>query len=170
MKIKVKKLHEDAITPRFAHATDTGFDLFTVEDTTIKQGETKVVRTGLAMELPPGWGIAIRNKSGITVKGAPVYSNVLNTRNDGSYKVSNVLEGKRAGITVFLGTIDNSYRGEIGIMVRNESMECITIPKHTKLAQGVLEKVYQCDFVMTEELSQTERGTGGYGSTGVGVE
>ena len=170
MKIKVKKLHKDAIIPRFAHATDTGFDLFTVEDTIIRDGETKVVKTGLAIELPQGWGVAVRNKSGITIKGVPVYSNVLETKDDGSYEVVKVLKDERADIIVFLGTIDNGYRGEIGIMVRNDSMDYITIPKHTKLAQGVLEKVYQCEFEEVEELDETERGTGGYGSTGVGVK
>lgn len=153
MKIKVKKLHKDAIIPRFAHTTDTGFDLFTVEKTVIKPKEKAIVKTGLAFELPQGWGVAVRNKSGITVKGVP---------NGGI--------DRRSDLTVYLGTIDNSYRGEIGIMVKNETDEDIVIPKHTKLAQGVLERVYQCEFEEVEELGVTERGTGGYGSTGVGVE
>lgn len=152
MKIKVKKLHKDAIIPQFAHATDTGFDLYTVEKTIIEPNTKGIVKTGLAFELPQGWGVAVRNKSGITVKGVP---------NGGI--------DKRADLTVYLGTIDNGYRGEIGIMVKNETDETIVIPKHTKLAQGVLEKVTQCEFELVEELDSTERGTGGYGSTGVGV-
>lgn len=153
MKIKVKKLHEDAIIPRFAHSTDTGFDLFTVEKAVIEPRQKGIVKTGLSMEFPKGWGMAIRNKSGITIKGVP---------NGGIDKTSD--------LTVYLGTIDNGYRGEIGIMVKNETDEKIIIPKHTKLAQGVLEKVTQCEFELVEELENSKRGTGGYGSTGVGIE
>ena len=75
----------------------------------------------------------------------------------------------RADVTVFLGTIDNSYRGEIGIMVKNECDFPINIPKFTKLAQGVLEKITHCEFELVEELDKTERGTGGYGSSGVTI-
>lgn len=159
MKIKVKKLHKDAIVPQFAHVTDTGFDLFTVEDTTIGAKGKAIAKTGLAFELPQGWGVVIRNKSGITIKGAPI-------RDIDGVRVLGENE-YRADVTVFLGTIDNSYRGEIGIMVKNECDFPINIPKFTKLAQGVLEKVAQCEFELVEELDITERGTGGFGSTGV---
>lgn len=152
MEIKVKKLHKDAIVPRYAHDTDTGFDLFTVEKTVVQPKEKVIVKTGLAFGIPQGWGVAIRNKSGITMKGVP---------NGGI--------NKRSDSTVYLGTIDNSYRGEIGIMLKNETDEVVVIPKHTKLAQGILERVYQCKFTEVEELDETERGTGGYGSTGIGV-
>lgn len=165
MKIKVKKLHKDAITPRFAHTTDTGFDLFSVEKTIIKPKEKTIVKTGLAFELPKGWGIAVRNKSGITIDGAPICASLYTDR-----LVSELVPSEeRADVTIYLGTIDNGYRGEIGIMIKNETDHIIAIPKHTKLAQGVLERVYHCEFEEVEELSDTERGTGGYGSTGVGV-
>ena len=70
-------------------------------------------------------------------------------------------------VTVFIGTLDEDYRGEVGIMVRNESKYTIIIPKGTKLAQGVLEKIHQATFTVVEELSETTRGEGGFGSTGV---
>ena len=94
----------------------------------------------------------LRNRSGITVKGCPVIT--LNNH-------------KTVPVTVFIGTLDEDYRGEIGIMVRNDSEQSILIPAGTKLAQGVLEKVYQATFTLVEELSNTTRGNGGFGSTGV---
>ena len=151
MNIRVKKIHENAVIPQFAHATDTGFDLFTVENTIIQANKKSIVRTGLIFDLPYGWGIQVRNKSGITVKGVP---NLL---------------GYNADITVYIGTIDSAYRGELGIMVKNETEETIVIPSGTKLAQGILEKVYQCTFTEIEEVSETDRGNGGFGSTGVTI-
>ena len=148
MRINVKKIHEDAVIPEFAHETDSGFDLFTCKDTIVKAGEKVIVRTGLAFEPPYGWGIQIKNKSGITMKGVPTVS------------------GTNADITVYEGTVDMDYRGEVGIMIKNEEDFEITIPKHTKIAQGVLRKVYHCEFVEVEELSETDRGEGGFGSTG----
>ena len=87
MNIRFKKTHSDAVTPAFAHSTDTGFDLFTAEDTTIQPNKKAIIRTGLVFEIPFGWGIQIKNKSGITIKGVPTVS------------------GTNADITVFEGTI-----------------------------------------------------------------
>ena len=74
IKIKVERTHKDAVVPEFAHPTDSGFDLFTCEDKEISAGETAIVPTGLRFEIPKGWGVQIKNKSGITVKGVPVYT------------------------------------------------------------------------------------------------
>ncbi|HSQ87994.1 dUTP diphosphatase [Romboutsia sp.] len=148
MIVKVKKLHKDAIVPEYAHATDTGFDLFSVEETTIPANGKAIVKTGLAFGLPAGWGVEVRNKSGITMKGVPTTN------------------GTTEDITVYIGTIDTGYRGEIGIMIKNENDFGITIPKQIKVAQGVLEQIFQCGFEEVEELDDTDRGTGGYGSTG----
>ena len=151
MNIKVKKVHDNAVLPVFAHSTDTGFDLFTVEDTAVNANEKAIVRTGLIFDLPYGWGIQVRNKSGITTKGVP---NLL---------------GDNADITVYIGTVDSAYRGEVGIMIKNETNDKIVIPSGIKLAQGVLEKVYQCTFEEVNDVSETDRGTGGYGSTGITI-
>lgn len=151
MNIKIKKLHENAVTPVFAHSTDTGFDLFTVENTEVEPKEKAIVKTGLAFDLPHGWGIQVRNKSGITMKGVP---NLL---------------GDNADITVYIGTVDSAYRGEVGIMIKNETSNKIIIPSGIKLAQGVLERVYQCNFEEVSYISKTDRGEGGFGSTGVTI-
>ena len=149
MKINIKLLHKDAVVPQFAHSTDSGFDLFTCEDITIKASKKCIIPTGIAFEIPEGWGIQIKNKSGITIKGVPTTS------------------GKNADITVYEGTIDMDYRGEVGIMIKNEDVFDITIPKGTKLAQGVLRRVYHCNFDVVKEFSSvTNRGDKGFGSTG----
>ena len=159
MKMNVKKLHPDAVIPAFAHDTDTGADLYTCEDLILLPKEKGIARTGLAFELPLGYGFQVRNKSGNTSKGVLV----------------KVVQGKevneiRADVTVFLGTVDQGYRNEVGIMVKNEEEFPVIIPKGTKLAQMVLEKVYQCDFIEADEIdNDTSRGLGGFGSTGTHI-
>jgi dUTP pyrophosphatase len=153
--MKVKKIHPDAIIPEFAHDTDTGADLFTCEDLILLPKEKGIAKTGLIFDIPQGWGFQIRNKSGNTVKGVPV----------------KVVRGKevldiRADITVYLGTVDQGYRNEVGIMVKNEEDFPVIIPKGVKLAQMVLEQIHQCKFEEVDEVSETERGLGGFGSTG----
>ena len=151
MIINVKKINKDAVIPVFAHPTDSGFDLFTCEDITVLGGKKAIAKTGLIFEIPQGWGIQIKNKSGITVNG-----------------VSTTL-GVNADITVFEGTVDMDYRGELGIMLKNEEDFDITIPKHTKLAQGILRRVYNCTFVEVDKVNDTVRGEGGFGSTGTSI-
>ena len=154
--IKVKRIHPDAVIPDFAHDTDTGADLYTCEELILLAGEKGIARTGLIFELPLGWGFQVRNKSGNTVKGVPVKV----------VKGSDVLE-IRADITVYLGTVDQGYRNEVGIMIKNEEDFPVIIPKGTKLAQMVLEKIQQCNFTEVEEINNdTSRGLGGFGSTG----
>lgn len=148
MKMNIKKISKDAVTPKFAHSTDSGFDLFTSEELTLEANQKGVAKTGIIFEIPNGWGMQIKNKSGITLKGVPTTS------------------GVNADITVYEGTIDMDYRGELMIMLKNEENHQITIPKHTKLAQGVLRKVYHCEFNEVLEVSETERGQEGFGSTG----
>ena len=164
IKIKVERTHKDAVVPEFAHPTDSGFDLFTCEDKEISAGETAIVPTGLRFEIPKGWGVHIKNKSGITVKGVPVY-----TEEQGfdPLHVDLINKGERSPITVFEGTIDMDYRGEIGIMVRNDARHKITIPAQTKIAQGVLRQVFYCEFEEVDTVdTDTTRGESGYGSTG----
>ena len=168
--IKVKKLNPNAVIPEFAHQTDTGADLYTCEDLELKPKEKGIAKTGIALALPRGFGATIRNKSGNTVKG--VLCEVRNSIAKLSIEDNDINDVifdwtmERVDITVYLGTIDNAYRGEIGIMVKNESNHMIRIPKGTKLAQLVLEHVYQQKFEVVNDLDETDRGEGGFGSTG----
>ena len=162
--IKVKKLSHNAIIPNYAHDTDTGFDLYTSTETYLKPHSMSVAKTGLAFDIPKGWGIMIRNRSGITVNGCPV-SPFIGVNPESGFFISS--ESLNVKLDVKIGTIDCDYKGEIGIMVYNDSNEYAVIPKGTKLAQGVIEKRYQATFTEVDDLTESTRGTGGFGSTGV---
>ncbi|MGO4219513.1 dUTP diphosphatase [Bacillus sp. YAF12_1] len=145
LRTKIKRVR-DVELPRYAKPGDSGFDLVAAEDTIIWPGETKVVQTGLAFEIPPGYELQVRPRSGMT----------RNTK-----------------LRVVLGTVDSGYRGEVGVLVDNTeipkatNMQAHVIEKGTRIAQGVIAPVVTAHFVEVDELSDSERGKGGFGSTGV---
>jgi|SRR5690625_3844984 len=139
IKVGFKKLSDNAILPVKAHPTDSGFDLFTNENDYIKGGYTKVLKTGIAIKLPPGYEAQVRPRSGITSK---------------------------TDLRVQLGTIDNSYTGEIGIIVDNQSKMTTRIEKGYKLAQLVITPIPIVEAYEITELPKTERGNKGFGSSG----
>lgn len=139
--IKVKKLHPDAVIPQYHRIGDAGFDLHAVEDVTIGPFDVQVVPTGLAMEIPFGLEMQIRMRSGASIRKTAVLANAP-------------------------GTIDSGYRGEIGIIVRNVGPGYVLIRKGERIAQGVLSPIVCACFSEAEELSESERGEGGFGSTG----
>lgn len=145
LRVKIKRV-KDVEMPKYAKPGDSGFDLVAAEDTIIWPGETKVVPTGLAFEIPPGYELQVRPRSGMT----------RNTK-----------------LRVVLGTVDSGYRGEVGVLVDNikipkaANMQASVIEKGTRIAQGVIAPVETANFVEVDELSESDRGTGGFGSTGV---
>jgi len=142
MNIKIKKLVEDAIIPKYQTVGSAGFDFHTVEDVTVFPKETKLVSTGLAFEIPEGYELQVRPRSGISLKT--------------KIRISNSP-----------ATIDSDYRGVVSIIVDNISSHGslpYEIKKGDRIAQGVICKVNQAVFV-EDELSETERGEGGFGST-----
>lgn len=142
--VKFKKLNPDAILPDYAHVGDAGMDLYSVEDLVIEPLTWKLVKTGLACELPHGTEGQVRSKSGIALKNGVF---VLNTP----------------------GTIDENYRGEIGVILYNlNTKEPFVIKKGQKIAQYVIANVEYVDTVEVETLDETDRGEGGFGSTGLG--
>lgn len=151
-KLLIKTIHEDAKIPFYAHNTDAGLDLFTVEDTLIPSCEARAIKTGLTIALPEGTEGQIRPRSGNSLNGVPCIV-------DG--------ELKKKYIQVMIGTIDEAYRGEIGIITYNPTNENVTVPKGTKLAQMVINKVERPTIEIVEELDETDRGSNGFGSTGV---
>ncbi|WP_018123388.1 dUTP diphosphatase [Desulfovibrio oxyclinae] len=143
--IKIKKLHPDAVIPEYAKEGDSGFDLVAVEDATLYPGETQLVKTGIAVELPPGTELQVRPRSGLSLKTP------LHIRNAP-------------------GTVDNGYRGEVGVICHcliNSNSCPIVIEKGDRIAQGVVMPVIRCEIEEVESLSDTTRGADGYGSTGV---
>ena len=152
--IKVKKLAEDAIIPHRSREGDACYDLYTSRDYVVHGRETVVIPTGIAIELPTEYEAEIRPRSGISLKGVIAYD--LNFGGVDKFPC-----------TIIQGTIDSNYRGEIGIIFRNEAMCDIKIPKHIKLAQMKINYVPDVELVEVEELSNSNRGTNGFGSSGV---
>ncbi len=140
--VKVKKLTNDAIVPTYAKPGDAGFDFHATDEGFLLPGETAVIGTGLAFEIPEGYEIQVRPRSGLAAKH---------------------------GITVLNspGTVDAGYRGEVKVILHNAGHGAFEINKGDRIAQGVLSKVNQAKFIEVDELEESERGADGFGSTGV---
>lgn len=141
MILKVKKLTEDAILPQYAHPGDAGADLFSNIDMELAPGESAMVKTGIAIELPPSTEAQVRPRSGLAAKNQIT---VLNTP----------------------GTIDEGYRGEVCVILINHGKNSFSITKGMKIAQMVVKPVITVKVEEVKELSDTSRGEGGFGSTG----
>ena len=145
-KIKFVKKHPDAVIPKIATKGAAGFDLVCVEEATIYDDRVTKVRTGLAMEIPFGWEGQIRPRSGLSIEGVQVANSPA--------------------------TIDADFRGEICVLLRfiprrSTTRGCFHASKGMRIAQMVFVEVPQgVEFEEVEELSITERGEGGFGSTG----
>lgn len=141
--LKIKKLHHDAVIPAYQSEGAAGFDLHAVENVEAPSGKTVLVKTGLAVEVPPGYELQIRPRSGVSLKTGIMVKNSP-------------------------GTIDSDYRGEVCIIIYNNG-EWFGhyINKGDRIAQAVLKRVERAVIQEVEELSTTVRGTGGLGSTGV---
>ncbi|GGA11898.1 dUTP diphosphatase [Okeania sp. KiyG1] len=144
MKLKVKKLDESAIVPYYAHPQDAGLDLFSIDELTINPGESQLIHTGISMELPSGTEAQIRPRSGLALKHQIT---VLNTP----------------------GTIDETYRGEIGIILINHGKNSFQVTRGMKIAQMVIASVLSVKVEEVDELSTTKRDIKGFGSTGMSM-
>ena len=146
MKIEIKKLENfgDLELPHFATALAAGADLRAALDVpvTLAPGQRTLIPTGFAMALPAGYEAQIRPRSGLAYKHGIT---VLNTP----------------------GTIDADYRGEVKVLLINHGQEAFVVERGERIAQMVIGKLLDVEFDVVTELSDTERGAGGYGSTGV---
>ncbi len=142
MTVKFRKTDPSATLPSYAHPGDAGMDLCSAEELVIPRGERHLVRTGLAMRLPPGYEAQVRPRSGLAL---------------------------RKGVTVLNspGTIDEGYRGEIGVVLVNLGEGPFEIRKGDRIAQMVVAPCTRAGIELVSELDSTERGAGGFGSTGV---
>lgn len=144
MKIRVRKLHEKAQLPRYGTDTAAGADLYALLDTPEAQilpGETKLVHTGIALELPAGFAGFLYARSGLSTKRGLAPANKV-------------------------GVIDPDYRGEILVALHNHSGETAVIADGERVAQLLIAPYVSADFEEADSLSETARGDGGYGSTG----
>lgn len=142
MTLGFKRIHKDAVLPAYAHPSDAGMDLKSVEDIEIPPGRRALVHTGLVVNLPPMHEAQVRPRSGLALKHGVT---VLNTP----------------------GTIDAGYRGEIGVILVNLGESPFKVAKGDKIAQLVIAPVLQPDIVEVDLIDETDRGAGGFGSTGV---
>jgi dUTP pyrophosphatase len=141
IEIKIKKLHPDVETPKYATEGASGIDLISYEDYYLKTKEIKLVQTGLSVEIPLGYEMQIRPRSGLALKKGII---ILNTP----------------------GTVDSDYRGEIGVILINHSNENHFIAKGDRIAQAVINKIERAILIEVDRLSDSHRGSGGFGSTG----
>ena len=141
--IEVKRLSngEGLPLPEFKTPGAAGADICSAEDFVLHRGERKLIKTGFAVAIPEGYEIRVRPRSGLALKYG---ISIVNTP----------------------GTVDSDYRGELGVILINTSGLDFFCERGERIAQLVINKVEQMDFVEVDELSDTVRGEGGYGSTG----
>jgi dUTP pyrophosphatase len=142
--VRFQKMYEDVKVPEYSHEGDSGMDVYSRENMLICGGETGLLKLGFKVAIPCGYEIQVRSKSGLALKEGIV---VLNSP----------------------GTVDSTYRGEVGVILHNSNIEgnSYQVEKGQKIAQIVLCPVAKCNLKVTDSLEETDRGDGGYGSTGI---
>jgi dUTP pyrophosphatase len=142
MRIRIQKIHPDAVLPRYAHGPeeDAGMDLIAVEDVTLEPQAPRLVPTGLTIELPPGYEAQVRPRSGLALKHA-------------------------IGMPNAPGTIDPGYRGELKVLMINHGREPYTVHRGDRIAQMIVARYEAVEWV-EEALAGSRRGEGGFGSSG----
>ncbi|KGF07278.1 MAG: dUTP diphosphatase [Ezakiella sp.] len=143
MEVKIINKSNNAL-PEYQTSGAAGMDIraFVPSDIKIKPGEVKLVPTGLYLEIPKGYEIQVRARSGLALKNS-------------------------IGVANGIGTIDSDYRGELCVILVNFGQNEFVVKNGDRIAQMVLNKYEPIEFVVDEELSSTERGEGGFGSSGV---
>ncbi len=141
IEVAVRRLRSDAVLPSYAHPGDAGLDLTAVEGVTLAPGARTAVPTGLAVAIPPGWVGLVHPRSGLA---------------------------RRHGLTVANapGTIDAGYRGEVQVLLINLGAETVHVAAGERVAQLLLQPVGLARVVEVDDLGTSERGAGGFGSTG----
>jgi len=141
MNIKIKKTHQDAVVPKYQTEGASGFDMHSVQEYTVYAGQVLLVDTGIAFDIPKGYELQVRPRSGLSFK-TPL-------------RVANSP-----------GTVDSDFRDSVKVIIENRSdNENYTIKKGERIAQGIICPVMQATFEEAE-LSTTARGISGFGSTG----
>lgn len=140
--LKLKKLDEELPTPAYANPGDAGLDLYAAKDVTLQPGQRVMIPTGIAIAIPQGYAGFVQPRSGLAAKQG---FSIVNTP----------------------GLIDSGYRGEIGVIGLNtDTQREITIKRGDRVAQLVIQEVPVVELLEVNELDETERSSGGFGSTG----
>ena len=142
MRIRIKRLHPDAELPHYVHGPleDAGMDLRAVESVVLEPGVPHAVPTGLAIEVPPGYEVQVRPRSGLALHNAITLPNSP-------------------------GTIDTGYRGEVKVIMLNLGGEPFPVRKGERIAQIIVSRYEEVEWV-EDELNSSNRGAGGFGSSG----
>ena len=138
MEVKFKKRNPDAIPFQYTREDDACMDVFSLINKTLLPKETAIIPTGISLEIPNNYEGIIRGRSGLSSKG----------------------------IQVHIGTIESSYRGDIGVIITNNSDKPFEIFKGNRIAQFTIKPVIKIQLIEFTSLSDTERGENGYGSSG----
>ncbi|MFZ3062920.1 MAG: dUTP diphosphatase [Actinomycetota bacterium] len=142
MEIKIKSLDKNLPLPCYAHNGDAGCDLYSRVDVEVKPGERALIPTGIAISIPDGYVGFVQPRSGLALKHG---ISIVNSP----------------------GTIDSKFRGEVGVILINlDPREVFRVSRGDKVAQLVVQKVENATLKLVDELDETERGSGGFGSTG----
>jgi len=140
-RLRVKKLDPEAIIPTKANRTDAGYDLYALEDIEVPAINHKLIKTGISIAIPVGYVGLIWPRSGLAYKN---------------------------GIDVFAGVIDAGYRGDVGVILYNSRVnDHYQVKKGDRIAQILFQKVKTFDLVEVDDLDDSQRGQGGFGSSGV---
>ncbi len=137
--LKIKKLHPNAKTPSYAHYGDAGFDIFVPEQVIMEPGDRRTIPLGIAMEIPDGYVGLMFDKSSLS---------------------------HRQGLKTFGNVIDSGYRGEVHAGLINQSGQTQILEAGQKIIQMLIIPVETVQIIETDELSESSRGTGAFGSTG----
>lgn len=137
--VKVKRIHPAAKLPIRGTNRSAGADLFCLDSFTLGPGERELIPTGLIIEIPPGWYGRVAPRSGLAVK---------------------------YGVDMLAGVIDSDYRAEVKVMMINLGNAPVSFNQGDRIAQLIIERAASCDYAWTDDLTETERGEGGFGSTG----
>jgi dUTP pyrophosphatase len=137
--LSFKKLDDRATLPTRGSALAAGLDIYVIEDLVIQPGERALGRTGLAVAIPEGYYGRVAPRSGLASK---------------------------QGLDVLAGVVDADYRGEIGCLLYNAGNETIHLPAQSKICQLIIEKIITPEAVWADDINDTDRGSGGFGSTG----
>jgi dUTP pyrophosphatase len=142
MKLRVKKLSEGAILPQYAHPGDAGLDLYAAEHIELAAGDSHMVKTGISIQLPVGTEGQVRPRSGLAARHQVTLLNAP-------------------------GTIDEGYRGEVCVILINHGKTPFIVEKGMKIAQMLVKPVHTVEVEEVDDLTDTSRGEGGFGSTGM---
>ena len=137
--VEINKLNNKAQTPSRANLSDAGYDLYSSESGSIPPNSRSIVKTGISIAIPPGYYGRVAPRSGLAVK---------------------------FGIDVLAGVIDSGYRGEVGVVLQNLSNDSFNFKEGERIAQLILEQCNSVEWIELDELKDSQRSDGGFGSTG----